>query len=143
MSPEQIEDAAAVTAATDVYSLGLVIYELAAGRSPFTAKSAPEYLLAHVRDEPLDLRVAAPGPAGGAGANGVMDSVAAVVMACLAKDPAARPTAAELARRLAAAADEAGAPPASEIVRRDIESASEIPVAATALAPTMAAPSRS
>ncbi len=130
MSPEQVEDVSAVTAATDVYSLGLIVYELAAGRSPFTARTAPEYLLAHVRDEPAD-------------PPGAPERVARAVMACLAKDPAARPTAADLARRLAAAADEAGAPPASEIVRRDIDTASEMPVAATALAPTMSAPSRS
>ena len=50
MAPEQATRGD-LTVATDVYSLGCVLYELLAGRPPFDAHSLPE-LLARVRDEP-------------------------------------------------------------------------------------------
>jgi serine/threonine protein kinase len=120
MSPEQVSDSSSVTTSSDVYSLGVVIYELVAGRSPFAARSVSEFFLAHAREEPLDLRRAAP----------VSEAVAEAVMSCLAKRSDARPQAAELARLLAAAADGEGAPEALEIVRREI--ARELSLDATA-----------
>lgn len=94
VSPEQVRGEPA-TAASDRYALGCVLYELLAGRTPFTG-TQHEVLTAHVEAEPipvLELR-----PDAGAG-------LAELVMRLLAKDPAARPASeAEAQASLAAAA---------------------------------------
>ncbi|GJG85396.1 hypothetical protein tb265_05770 [Gemmatimonadetes bacterium T265] len=97
MAPEQAAGEA-VDARTDVYALGLVCYEMLAGRHPFAeATTAPELLAAHLNAPPPPLRgVAAAVPA----------PLAGLVMRCLAKDPAQRPgTAAELVAALDALLD--------------------------------------
>ncbi|HSH77747.1 MAG TPA: protein kinase, partial [Herpetosiphonaceae bacterium] len=50
-APEQIRDEA-VTPRTDIYSLGIVLYEMLAGRHPFTGKTPGEVLVQHLQ-EPL------------------------------------------------------------------------------------------
>src|SRR5262249_15024907 len=52
MSPEQAR-AEPVGAASDIFSLGLVLYELATGRHPFLADSAVGVLQAIVAEEPV------------------------------------------------------------------------------------------
>jgi hypothetical protein len=88
LSPEQAEGKEA-TPLSDVYSLGVVLYECLAGSRPFTSDSPVGVALAHVRD---------PAPA-------LPDSVPAglrdLVARCLSKDPAERPqSAADLAEAL-------------------------------------------
>src|SRR3712207_950010 len=88
LSPEQAVGRPA-TAASDLYSLGIVAYEALAGRRPFTGPTAVDIAVAHVNDPvpPLPPHVS-PG-------------LAALVMRLLSKDPAERPaTAASLARAL-------------------------------------------
>jgi serine/threonine-protein kinase len=54
LAPEQVLGAA-VDARTDVYGVGLVLYEALAGRGPFDADGAIEAMRAQVEDEPLRL----------------------------------------------------------------------------------------
>lgn len=81
MSPEQA-DGATVTAAGDLFSLGSVVVAAATGASPFTGAATLHTLNNVVRLDP-DLA-------------DVPESIRRIVKPCLAKDPAARPTAEEL-----------------------------------------------
>ncbi|MFQ6046579.1 MAG: protein kinase [Gemmatimonadales bacterium] len=90
MSPEQLL-ADEVTDRTDVYALGLLGYELLTGSGPFQATSPQELVAAHLRDVPPPLSDRR---------EDVDPELAGVITACLEKDAARRPTAAEVAKRL-------------------------------------------
>ena len=62
VSPEQAQGMK-VTAASDVYSLGVVGYELLSGRRPFTGDSSVSVALAHVSAEPPALPISVSAPA--------------------------------------------------------------------------------
>ncbi|MFF7164575.1 serine/threonine-protein kinase [Streptomyces sp. NPDC008086] len=94
MSPEQIIGKG-ITGAADVFSLGAVLAYAATGRPPFSGDSSAALLYKVVHEEP-EL-----GPPDGAPDGSLGGEVRELVEACLAKDPGARPTPAELARRLA------------------------------------------
>jgi serine/threonine-protein kinase len=107
MSPEQIRDFSQITPRSDVYSLGVVLHEMAAGRLPFSAAAPAGHLVAHLTQPPPDLRdVVADAP----------PAFANLVTACLAKEASDRPTAAELGSTLHALAEALGAPPAENIL---------------------------
>ena len=80
MSPEQIRGARA-GAASDLFSLGCILYEMLSGRPPFRGRSASDTVAATLRDEPPPLAALSPGlPA----------AVGAAVARCLEKDPERR-----------------------------------------------------
>lgn len=57
MAPEQAEGLGAI-AASDIYSMGVVCYELLTGETPFTGESVVEIALKHVREPAPDLPAA-------------------------------------------------------------------------------------
>jgi serine/threonine protein kinase, bacterial len=82
--------------AGDVYALGVTVYELLAGQPPFTGNTAA-ILQSHVTAAPPR-------------APGIPDRLWEVIGACLAKDPSARPSAAQTAAALHAFAAAPGNP---------------------------------
>ncbi|MBW2551138.1 MAG: serine/threonine protein kinase [Deltaproteobacteria bacterium] len=87
---------------SDIYSLGVLTYQLLTGELPFEGKTAGAVLMQHVHQEPPLLQ------SKGRGAQ-VPDDVARVVMRSLSKDPEARQQSlAEFLDALAEAADNAG-----------------------------------
>ena len=90
MSPEQLRSARDVDARTDIWAMGVILYELVEGRQPFEAESITELTLKVVMDPTPAVTVElAPG-------------FEAIIACCLQKDPAHRyGTVAELAAALA------------------------------------------
>jgi serine/threonine-protein kinase len=81
----------AVEPASDVYALGVLLYRLLAGHSPWTIETTTQMLTAHIYLAPAPLLPMFQVP----------DSVTALCNRCLAKDPAQRPSAREAAALLA------------------------------------------
>ncbi len=120
MSPEQAT-AAEVTPASDIFSLGIVLYELATGRHPFDASSDMGVLSSII------LREASPPSRVNPRLPKELD---AVISRMLSKNAGARPTSIEVATVLGAiaepVADASGSAPTSmrgEIVGREVEKA--------------------
>ncbi|HEU4537190.1 MAG TPA: serine/threonine-protein kinase, partial [Polyangiaceae bacterium] len=76
MAPEQIEGKP-VGPSVDLYALGVVLYEMAAGRPPFAGESAIHVLMAHLTQKPRPIE-------------GVSEAYEAIVERALAKSPADR-----------------------------------------------------
>jgi serine/threonine protein kinase len=60
ISPEQCRSQKDIDGKADVYSLGVLLYRLVAGKLPFTASDAMELMQGHVFDAPPSLEEAAP-----------------------------------------------------------------------------------
>jgi hypothetical protein len=102
MSPEQAVGSRDVDARSDIYSLGAVGYTMLAGREPFAGTSSENLIYRRVAHDPPPLSTVAPS---------VPPELAAVVMRCLAREPAARwPSARSLKEALGRAWCETAAP---------------------------------
>jgi serine/threonine protein kinase/tetratricopeptide (TPR) repeat protein len=80
MSPEQVSGRP-VDHRTDIFSLGVMLYEMASGRRPFAGGSTMELGSAILRDAPPDLTTLRAG---------LPEDLMQVVARCLEKDPAVR-----------------------------------------------------
>ena len=84
MAPEQVLGRTAEVC-SDLYALGVILYELATGVLPFEGDSAIAIALARVHACPIDPRAH----------HSVDDSLASLIMGCLAREPEGRPVSAQ------------------------------------------------
>ena len=92
MAPEQISADPAVDHRADIYSFGCVAFELLTGAPPFAHRQSHQLYAAHISEPPAPLKDRRPD---------TPDTIAALVMKCLEKDPAERPQSArDVMRRL-------------------------------------------
>ncbi len=135
LSPEQASGQPA-TAASDVYALGVVLFECLAGRRPFVADTAVGLALAHLREDVPELPATVPA------------GLAAITYRALSKDPAERyADGAAVAEALREAAD--GAMPAGPAPTRVMAApvagptSGQVPVRSPSPPPRPRAPPRS
>jgi len=88
MSPEQAKDNRLVTTAGDVFSLGSTLLFAATGHPPYRGETVTD-ILVRLATEPPDL-------------TGLPAELSGLVLGCLERDPAARPSPAEVLTELAA-----------------------------------------
>ncbi len=81
MSPEQVDGGSAIDHRTDIYSLGLILYELATGRIPFDDVSAFQTMTQRLTERPVSPKLINPA---------LSDRLAALILRCLEQDPANR-----------------------------------------------------
>jgi serine/threonine-protein kinase len=82
MSPEQAAGSP-VDHRTDIYALGVILYEMVAGQLPFNADNFMGILTQHMYKAPVPIRALVPGPE-------CPPSLEAVVLKCLSKKPEGR-----------------------------------------------------
>jgi serine/threonine-protein kinase len=81
MSPEQTRGTANVDRRSDIYAMGVILYEMTTGRLPFEATSIYDLIVKHATEVP---------PAPRTRRADIPESVEAVIMRCLEKAPDAR-----------------------------------------------------
>lgn len=78
MSPEQMANIKAADVRTDIWALGVILYELAVGRVPFTAAAVTELVTKVLTTSPIAPSLARPG---------IPTAFDAIVLKCLEKQP--------------------------------------------------------
>jgi serine/threonine protein kinase len=127
MAPEQMRSSRDVDARGDVWALGVVLFELLTGRSPFEAETMPELCLKIVSEPPLSLAQLRPA---------IPPELVAVVERCLEKDRDKRyEDAAALALALSAFA-----PARSNAFSAHLQSVNDWPAPSFAAAPPQSGP---
>jgi len=127
LSPEQAQGHA-VTAASDLYSIGVMLYEMLAGRLPFEGDSAVSVALKHLSEPPPPISQFRPD---------VSPALESVVMAALAKDPAHRWQSAD---DFAEALQAAGTQLEQGVTAQDTAAFAPVPVPVTEAPPPVLAP---
>ncbi len=77
MSPEQI-DGVCIDHRTDIYSLGLILYEMATGRIPFNDDSAMQTMAERLTEKPASPKLSNPA---------LSEKLTSVILRCLEQDP--------------------------------------------------------
>ena len=109
MSPEQLSSTRSVDARTDIWAIGVVLYELISGQVPFEAESMPQLCAMVLGEAPPSLREQRAE---------IPQGLEAVVLRCLSKDRAQRyASVAELADALARFGPPSSARSAERIAR--------------------------
>jgi serine/threonine protein kinase len=114
MSPEQSAGDRAIDGRSDLYSLGVVGYQMLCGQPPFVASNTPSMLVKHLSEKPIPVDERWPD---------LPQDLARAVMICLEKDPADRfPNAAAFAVALSGGAMPTLATRASQAVSQSARS---------------------
>jgi len=98
MSPEQVHGSQQIDGRSDLYAMGIIIFEMLAGRVPFAAETPTKQMMSHVLEPVPDILALQPS---------LPPALAAVVTRSLAKDPDDRfQTGRELGKAITAAVTE-------------------------------------
>ncbi|WP_437736340.1 protein kinase domain-containing protein [Sorangium sp. So ce1335] len=110
MSPEHIRSIRTVDARSDIWALGMTLYQLLTGRLPFETESVSALFVSIVTDPPVPPRAHRPE---------IPVELECILLMCLEKNPARRPqTVAELVALLDPLASEPARRKAARILRR-------------------------
>jgi serine/threonine-protein kinase len=119
MSPEQCSGERDTDGRSDLYSLGIVGYQMLAGRLPFEGTTTPAMLVKHISERPVPVEELV---------GNVPPDLARAIMLCLEKEPANRfPSAAALVTALDTREMPAGTGQASSARRPSTERAGMLP----------------